>query len=243
MVLYQQQLSFQKEQKISQKENHKIGKSKQSNARYYRKPASPFQDIGVSGSKPVWSTGAVAMVDAAVPPESHTACSLTAVCPLSAESWETASLMREDVPDTPQPMPLLFLILILNGTIHFALFDSGASDSFISAIVVKQAGLRPVTLQEPIRVRVANGQSLDVLHFVRLPPLTDGGVPLTAAVQPHNQLEKKDGADHRGKEYTHNASGASLQRPSCSLVRRQARRFVTGDASLGLEMGCASPCG
>jgi len=34
--------------------------------------------------------------------------------------------------------------------------------------VVKQAGLRPVPLKEPIQVRVANGQSLDVLHFVRV---------------------------------------------------------------------------
>ena len=66
------------------------------------------------------------------------------------------------------PMTSLFLPLILKGTTHFALLDSGASDSFISAYMVKQAGLRPVPLKEPIRVRVANGQSLDVLHFVRV---------------------------------------------------------------------------
>ena len=65
-------------------------------------------------------------------------------------------------------MPLLFFPLILKGTTHFALLDSCASDSFISADVVKNAGLRPVPLKEQIRVRVANGQSLDVLHFVRV---------------------------------------------------------------------------
>ena len=158
MVLYHQQLRRQKKSKTS----------KTSNARSYRKPVSPFKAVGVSSSKPVRFTGAVAMVDAAVPPESHTACSLTAVWPLSAESWETASLMREDVPVPHPQMPLLFLPLILKGTTHFALLDSGASDSFISADVVKQAGLRPVPLKEPIRVRVANGQSLDVPHFVRV---------------------------------------------------------------------------
>ena len=76
--------------------------------------------------------------------------------------------MMEDVPDTPSPMPLLFPQLILKGTTHFALLDSGASDSFISADVVNQAGLRHLPLKEPIRIRVANVQSLDVLHFVRV---------------------------------------------------------------------------
>ena len=74
----------------------------------------------------------------------------------------------KNVPDTPPPMPLLFLTLILKGTTHFALLDSCESDSFIGADMVKQAGLSPVPLKEPIRVRVANGQSLDVFHFVRV---------------------------------------------------------------------------
>ena len=65
-------------------------------------------------------------------------------------------------------MSLLFLPLVLRGTTHFPLLDSGASDSFINEYVVKQAGLKPIPLKEPIRVRVANGQSLDVLHFVRV---------------------------------------------------------------------------
>ena len=112
--------------------------------------------------------GKVPLLSAAVPPEAHTACSLTAVCPITAESWDTASLLRDNGPDPPPPMPLLFLPLILKGATHFALLDSGASDSFISVDVVKQAGLRPVPLKEPIRVRVANGQSLDVLLFVRV---------------------------------------------------------------------------
>ena len=50
----------------------------------------------------------------------------------------------------------LFLPLILNGTTKLAFLASCASDSFISADVVKQTALRHVLLQEPIRVRVAN---------------------------------------------------------------------------------------
>jgi len=46
--------------------------------------------------------------------------------------------------------PLLFLTLIVNGTTHFALLDSGASDSFNSANVVKQAVLRPVPALDSI---------------------------------------------------------------------------------------------
>jgi len=145
MVLYQQPLSFPK----TSKRKSKI-KSKKPNARSYRKPASPFQPVGVSSSEPVWYKEAVALVDAAVPPESHTACSLTAVWPLSAESWETSSLMM--VEDPTSPMPLLLLPFILRDITHFSLLDSCAFDSFISADVVKPAGLRPVPLQEPIRV-------------------------------------------------------------------------------------------
>jgi len=52
-------------------------------------------------------------------------------------------------------MPLLVLPLVMSGTTYFALLDSGASDSFTSADVVKQAGLKPVPLNKSIRVRVA----------------------------------------------------------------------------------------
>ena len=79
----------------------------------------------------------------------------------------------EDVPDPRQPMKFLFLPLVLNGTTHFALLEWGASDSFISADVVKQAGLRPVPCKEPIRVRVANGQSPDVFHFALVVVVVD----------------------------------------------------------------------
>jgi len=81
---------------------------------------------------------------------------------------DSVTVVMEYVSDPHSPMPLLFLLLILKGTTHFALLDSGASDSFISADVVKHAGRRPVPLKETIRVRVANGQSLDVVHFVRV---------------------------------------------------------------------------
>ena len=51
---------------------------------------------------------------------------------------------------------------------HFALLDSGASDSFVSLEVVQQAGLRLLPLKDTIKVRVANGQALNVQHFVRV---------------------------------------------------------------------------
>jgi len=177
-------------------------------------------------------------VDAAVPTESHTEFPLTAVCPLSAETWETASLISDDVPDPPPPMPLLFIPLILKGTTHFALLHSDASDSFISADVVKHDGLRPVPLKEewhgPILVRVALCAGDETLPSSDHHPLTDFiGVPIPAAVQPHEQLEKQNGADRRVKEDAHDASGTSIQRYTCSIVRRHARRVVTGDASLG----------
>ena len=131
--------------------------------------------------------------------------------------------MREDVPDPPPPVPLLFLPLILKGTTHFALLDSGASDSFISADVVKQAGLRTVPLKEPIRVSgkwpilgrnaLCAGDSgcgnpaPETLPSSDNHPLTDCiRVTLPTAVQPHDQLEKQDAADHRGKEDAHDAS-------------------------------------
>jgi len=102
-------------------------------------------------------------------------------------------------------MQLLFIPLILKVTTHFALLDSGAYDSSISADVVKRAGLMPVALSEPIRVRVANGQSLDALHFVRMTVVVGTMVmrlflreintllpialgTISAAVQPHDQL-------------------------------------------------------
>ena len=97
------------------------------------------QGVAVSGSKPVWSTGAVALVNAAVPTEIHAACLLTAVCLLSAESVDTVSFISEDVHDPPPPIPLMFLPLILNGTTHFALLDSCAYASFIGADVVNQS--------------------------------------------------------------------------------------------------------
>ena len=65
-------------------------------------------------------------------------------------------------------MPLLFIPVVMAKRTHFALLDSGASDSFDSLDVVQQAGLRLLPLKETIKVRVANGQTLNVQHFVRV---------------------------------------------------------------------------
>ena len=88
---------------------------------------------------------------------------------MSPEEWQQGvSLVREDVPDPPPPMPLLFIPVVMAKKTHFALLDSGASDSFVSLDVVQQAGLRLLPLKDTIKVRVANGQTLNVQHFVRV---------------------------------------------------------------------------
>ena len=65
-------------------------------------------------------------------------------------------------------MPLLFLPLQIGPKTHYALLDSGASDSLISVLVVKQSDLRLLPLKTPVKVRVANGQLISVSHFVRV---------------------------------------------------------------------------
>ncbi|MGV0951482.1 MAG: dUTP diphosphatase, partial [Azonexus sp.] len=65
-------------------------------------------------------------------------------------------------------MPLLFLPVAVDNITHFALLDSGASDSFISETVVAKAHYKRLPLKTPMQVRVANGQVLDVTHYVRL---------------------------------------------------------------------------
>ena len=109
------------------------------------------------------------LVSALSPQEDHTAFSLSIVLPMDQATWEkTSSLIRDDVPDPPPPMPLMFLPLKIGASTHFALLDSGASDSFISAEVVRKAALRLLPLKTPVRVRVANGEVIPVSHFVRV---------------------------------------------------------------------------
>ena len=58
------------------------------------------------------------------PPEVHTAFSLSKVPPMDQATWEKASsLIRDDVPDPPPPMPLLFLPIKIGASTHFALLD------------------------------------------------------------------------------------------------------------------------
>ena len=99
------------------------------------------------------------LVSALSPPEDHTAFSLSTVLPMDQAKWEKASsLIWDDVPDPPPPMPLMFLPLKIGASTYFALLDSGASDSFISDKVVRKAALRLLPLKTPVRVRVANGK-------------------------------------------------------------------------------------
>ena len=49
-----------------------------------------------------------------------------------------------------------------------ALLDSGALDSFVSWDIVRVLGLRQYPLSQRLTVRVANGESLAVTHFVQL---------------------------------------------------------------------------
>ena len=49
-----------------------------------------------------------------------------------------------------------------------ALLDSGASDSFVSLDVVLVLVLRQYPLSQRLTVRVANGEALEVTHFVQL---------------------------------------------------------------------------
>ena len=65
-------------------------------------------------------------------------------------------------------MPLIFLPVQIGPKTHYALLDSGASDSFISAEVVKQSALRLLPFKTPVKFRVANGQLISVSHFVRV---------------------------------------------------------------------------
>ena len=82
--------------------------------------------------------------------------------------WDDASPTLEIPPDPPPPQPLLFIPLKLGQQRYAALVYSGASDSFISSEVVRQQKLKTYPLKRPIRVNVANGQSLIVQHYVRL---------------------------------------------------------------------------
>ena len=142
-------------------------------------------------------------------------------------------------------MPLLLLPLILKGSTHFALLDSGASDSFISADVVKQSGLRPVPLKETIRVRVANGQSLDVAQIVRVTVFVvtlhrslfliviTTTLSIVFGVHFMQQFNTIISWKNRtvqitvGNEAHTIRFGSGIQRHTCSHVRRQARRVVT----------------
>ena len=109
----------------------------------------------------------IAMVT--TPPERDVVCSLTTIPPLTEKDWEAAtSLARDDIPDPPPPMPLLFLPVSFSKTTYYALLDSGASDSFISMDVAQKAALRLLPLRSPRRVRVPNGQMITVSHFVRV---------------------------------------------------------------------------
>ena len=72
------------------------------------------------------------------------------------------------VTDPPPPQPLLYLPMVVGSKMIRALLDSGASDSFVSWDVVRVLGLRQYPLSLRLTVRVANGETLAVTHFVQL---------------------------------------------------------------------------
>ena len=93
------------------------------------------------------------------------------LCPLLALPFERPNDedgFLQPLKDPPPPQPLLFLPLQVGDVTVRALLDSGASDSFVSYEVVRALGLTPYPLQQPLTVRVANGQGLAVTHFVKL---------------------------------------------------------------------------
>ena len=65
-------------------------------------------------------------------------------------------------------MQLLFLPIILVKETHFAVLDSGASDSILSLDVVRGSRLKVMPLKYTTKVMVANGQMLNVDYFVRV---------------------------------------------------------------------------
>ena len=65
-------------------------------------------------------------------------------------------------------MSLLFLPIVLGKTAQFALLGSGASYSFVSLDVVRESRLKLLPLKCTIKVRVVNGQTLNVGHYVRV---------------------------------------------------------------------------
>ena len=76
---------------------------------------------------------------------------------------KTSSLVEEVVHDPPTPMSFLLLSIVLWKTTHFALLDSGASDSFISLDVVQESRLNLLPMKYTIKVMVANGHTLNVV--------------------------------------------------------------------------------
>ena len=82
--------------------------------------------------------------------------------------FEQRGGIADPVRDPPPPQPLLYLPMVVGGKLIRALFDSGASDSFVSWDVVRVLGLRQYPLSQRLTVRVANGEALAVTHFVQL---------------------------------------------------------------------------
>lgn len=68
----------------------------------------------------------------------------------------------------PPPQPLLYVPMRINGTMHYALVESGASNSFISQKVVDNMGLKKHALIQSLNVKVDNVQVLTARYFVTI---------------------------------------------------------------------------
>ena len=75
---------------------------------------------------------------------------------------------QKPLKDPPPPQALLYLPMLVCGKAISALLDSGASDSFISQGIVQELHLRTYPLRVPLTLRVANGQTIPVTHFIRV---------------------------------------------------------------------------
>jgi len=89
------------------------------------------------------------------------------VMPFQARAGSSVRLLGE-VSDTPPPQPLLLLPLTIGSRQMRALLYSGASDSFVSAEVVRELILQEYPLKRKLTVRVANVEGLYVTRFVQV---------------------------------------------------------------------------
>ena len=76
--------------------------------------------------------------------------------------------VRSQTTDPPAPQPLFFMPFVIGNIQVRALLDSGASDSIIGEELVRGFNLTTYSLIQRLTVKVANGETLQVTHFVKV---------------------------------------------------------------------------